>query len=62
MLHYRLHPLPGEDLVVHERTDYGFAYAAAGRAARFREGRSGRAGLDSHGIHTMHGSYPKETR
>jgi hypothetical protein len=50
----------GEVTVFHERTDYGFAYAAAGYVARFRNGGSWPAGLDSHGIHTMHGTYRKE--
>jgi hypothetical protein len=58
--HYRLSGLPGEVTVFHERTDYGFAYAAPGHQAHFRAGRSAKAGLDSHGIHTMHGTYRKE--
>jgi hypothetical protein len=58
--HYRLDGLPGEVTVFHERTDYGYAYAAPGYAAQFRVGPSGHAGLDSHGIHTMHGTYRKE--
>lgn len=58
--HYRLKGMPGELEVVHERTDYGYAFPARGYDARFRAGRSAPAGLDSHGIHTMHGRYVKE--
>lgn len=58
--HYSLPGLPGERTVLHERTDYGFAYPARGFDAQFHEGRSAAAGLDSHGIHTMHGTYRKE--
>lgn len=57
--HYHLTGLPGEVTVLHERTDYGFAYAAKGHEARFKAGRSSNAGLDSHGIHTMHGTYKR---
>jgi hypothetical protein len=46
--------------VFHERTDYGFAYAAPGHRAAFHSGGSWPVGLDSHGIHTMHGTYLKE--
>lgn len=58
--HYHLEGLPGEDTVFHERTDYGFAYPAPGYVAAFHNGGSWPAGLDSHGIHTMHGTYRKE--
>lgn len=56
---YHLQPLPGEELVLHSRTDYGFAYAAPGYEARFREGESVPVRLDSHAIRTMHGSYAR---
>jgi hypothetical protein len=58
--HYSLAGLPGEATVFHHRTDYGFAYPADGYTTAFREGRSASAGFDSHGIHTMHGTYRKE--
>jgi hypothetical protein len=58
--HYSLPGLPGEVTVFHERTDYGFAYAAPGHRAAFHSGGSWPVGLDSHGIHTMHGTYLKE--
>lgn len=58
--HYDLPGLPGEVTVVHDRTDYGRAYAAGGYEARFRKGGSWPVPLDSHGIKTMHGTYRKE--
>jgi hypothetical protein len=54
---YDLTPLPGEVEVVHERTDHGWAWAAKGSRAVFRQGESIRVGLDSHQIHTMRGRY-----
>jgi hypothetical protein len=58
--HYSLRGLAGESTVVHHRTDYGRAYPADGYAARFRAGETVAISLDSHGIHTMHGTYRKE--
>lgn len=57
--HYHLRGLPGEVTVVHDRTDYGFAYPAKGFEAVFREGLSGRVHVDSHRVRTMHGTYRK---
>lgn len=58
--HYHLPGMPGEIVVVHERTDYGFAYAAKGFKAEFREGASGVERVDSHRVRTMHGIYQQE--
>jgi hypothetical protein len=58
--HYDLPGLPGEKTVLHERTDYGFAYPARGYEARFHEGQSGVVHVDSHRVRTMHGIYVKE--
>lgn len=58
--HYHLHGLPGEETVVHDRTDYGFAYPARGYLAHFHPGPSGVEHVDSHRVRTMNGTYAKE--
>ena len=48
---------PGQRTIVHERTDWGRVWAAAGREARFRRLESVDIALDSHNILRMQGNY-----
>lgn len=51
------HKLRGEQEVVRQRTDHGYAYPAAGFESTWREGKSALGHIDSHRILTMHGGY-----
>lgn len=52
--------MPGEEVVVHDATDWGRVWAAKGYEAEFRKGRSVPFNVDSHDGLVMHGSFKKK--
>jgi hypothetical protein len=49
--------LNGEVEVVHQRTDHGYAFPAAGFESHWKAGPTAPGHIDSHRILTMHGTY-----
>lgn len=52
--------MPGEKVVLHDDTDWGRVWAAAGYTANFRRGAVVPFDIDSHDGHIMHGSFKRK--